>query len=101
MVVSTPAPNRVVFDAGFKALPVWNNRMVKPLGVSGFKHYGTSAEHGTMILDEPNTSLKVGDAVDFIVGYTDMTVFLYDVMYGVRNGVVETVWPIEGRGKVR
>jgi len=26
---------------------------------------------------------------------------LHDQIYGVRNGVVEVVWPIEGRGKLR
>ena len=40
------------------------------------------------------------DALDFLVGYGDETVCLHDTLYGVRHGVVETAWPIAGRGKL-
>jgi hypothetical protein len=60
-----------------------------------------SAEHGTVTLEQPNTTIRVGDAFDFVVGYGDFTVFLHDRLYGIRDGVVEVVWDIVGRGKVR
>ena len=41
------------------------------------------------------------DILDFIVGYGDTTVFLHDKLYGVRDGRVEVVWDIQGRGKLR
>jgi hypothetical protein len=43
----------------------------------------------------------VGDTLDFIVGYGDETVCLHDRLYGIRDGVVEAVWDIEGRGRIR
>jgi hypothetical protein len=43
----------------------------------------------------------VGDALDFILGYGDATLFLHDQLYGIRNGRVEVVWAIQGRGKLR
>jgi len=44
---------------------------------------------------------KSKHAFDFIVGYGDSTVFLHDILYGVRDGIVEAAWPILGRGKLR
>ena len=101
MVVSRPAPDRIIFDAGFKALPAWDGRMPQPVNLPGFQSYRTSAEHGAVLLDSPDEAIQVGDLFDFIVGYGDSTVFLHDNLYGVRNGVVEVVWPIQGRGKIQ
>ena len=99
-VTSRPNPTRIVTDAGRKtmsrdtALPV-------PKGVTGVKSVGLSAEHGQIELLEPNLDVKVGDRLEWIVGYCDTTVHLHDEMYGIRGGVVEVVWPILARGKLR
>jgi|SRR5688572_17711286 len=100
-VVSRPTPERLIFDAGFKSLPDWSGRMPRPPGLPGFASFKASAEHGIVALTSPDTSIRVGDAFDFIPGYTDMTLFLHDYLYGVREGVVEVVWAIQGRGKLR
>ncbi|MDH4136945.1 MAG: alanine racemase, partial [Anaerolineae bacterium] len=94
MVTSRPAPDRIIFDAGFKALPKWTNTP-KPVGLSGVKAIRMSAEHGTVTLVAPDSTVKVGDAFDFIVGYGDSTLFLHDKLYGIRDGLVEVVWPIQ------
>ena len=44
MVTSRPAPDRVIFDAGFKALPAWNGRSPAPLGIENIASFGPSAE---------------------------------------------------------
>lgn len=41
---------------------------------------------------------KVGDQVWLVPGHCDPTVNMYDEIIGVRNGLVESVWPITGRG---
>jgi hypothetical protein len=41
------------------------------------------------------------DKVEFVVGYPDTTTTLHDEVYATRNGKVEVVWPILGRGKLR
>ena len=99
-ITSRPAPDRIIFDAGFKTLPSWKSPP-KPVGLSGVKAIRMSAEHGTVTLAAPDSTAKVGDAFDFIVGYGDATVCLHDNLYGVRDGTAEVVWPIEGRGKIR
>lgn len=99
-VTSRPTATRIICDAGFKTLPR-GFETPKALGLDGVTSAVFSAEHGIITLDQPNDSLKVGDTLDFMVGYGDGTVFLHDVIYGIRKGVVETAWPVLGRGKLR
>jgi D-serine deaminase-like pyridoxal phosphate-dependent protein len=100
VVTSRPTPDRIIIDAGFKSMPGWHGAP-EAVGLSGVKAIRTSAEHGTILLEEPNDRIRVGDLLDFIVGYGDSTVLLHDHLYGVRNGRVEVVWEITGRGKLR
>lgn len=98
-VTSRPAPDRIITDAGFKALPAWARPPV-PVGLPPAQPYRTSAEHGTLLLDAPDEWIRVGDTFDCIVGYGDATVFLYDRLIAARRGVVEAVWQVAGRGKL-
>ncbi|MEM7539888.1 MAG: alanine racemase [Chloroflexota bacterium] len=102
MVTSRPAPDRIVTDAGFKSLSTWAAmpEPVRPV-MPHFVKLGSSAEHGTIMLSEPDDTIAVGDTIDFMVGYGDATVHLHDVLYGVRNNGIETEWQIAGRGKFR
>lgn len=100
IVTSRPASDRIIFDVGFKALPRWIGPG-KPVGLSGVKSIAMSAEHGIVTLDGPNEQVQIGDVFDFIVGYGDSTVFLYDYLYGIREEVVEAIWPIQARGKLQ
>ncbi|HZQ99497.1 MAG TPA: DSD1 family PLP-dependent enzyme [Chloroflexota bacterium] len=99
-VTSRPTPTRIITDAGEKTMSS-KQAMPRPLGVGKVARVGLSAEHGRIELEEPNTELKVGDKVEWIVGYSDFTTFLHDEMYATRDGVVEQVWPVLGRGKLR
>jgi D-serine deaminase-like pyridoxal phosphate-dependent protein len=73
----------------------------KPIDIPNVASVGCSAEHGTIKLDSPSDTPRVGDKIQFIVGYGDTTVFLHDNFYGTRDGRVEVVWPILGRGKLQ
>lgn len=95
IVSSRPAPDRIIVDAGFKTLPTWH-ALPKPLGIDGVKSHVGSAEHGVLTLEESNDSVHVGDIIDFMVGYTDSTLFLHRKLYGIRDGIVEVVWDILG-----
>jgi D-serine deaminase-like pyridoxal phosphate-dependent protein len=53
-----------------------------------------------VFLNEPGEWPAIGDKLEFVVGYSDSTVFLHDVLYGTRNGVVQAAWEIQGRGKL-
>jgi D-serine deaminase-like pyridoxal phosphate-dependent protein len=99
-VSSTPTPDRLIFDAGFKALPDWKARP-QPVGLTDVLSVRMSAEHATVTLAKPNPQIHIGDAFDFVISYGDYTVCLHDELYGIRQGKVEAIWPIEGRGKLR
>ncbi len=100
VVTSRSAPDRIITDAGFKALP-GVERPPQAVGLANVVQIVGSAEHGVITLSAANERVQVGELLDFVVGYGDATVFLHDALYGVRNGIVETVWPISGRGKLR
>jgi D-serine deaminase-like pyridoxal phosphate-dependent protein len=99
-VISRPNPQRIVVDAGKKTMSS-DMAPPRPIGLEGVRSVSLSAEHGKIELDQPNTSLKVGDRLEWIVGYTDTTVLLHDELVATRDGTVEIVWPILGRGKLR
>jgi D-serine deaminase-like pyridoxal phosphate-dependent protein len=99
-VTSRPAPDRIIVDAGFKALPRWHN-VPQPVGLPALASFETSAEHGTLRLEAPDPAVQVGDTLDFLVGYGDETVLLHDRLYGVRDGLVEVVWPVAAQGQSR
>lgn len=98
-VTSRPSPYRVVFDAGWKALPTWAG-LPRPLGIDHVVTVAASAEHGIVTLSHPNADIRIGQAFDFIVGYNDSTVFLHDTLTGIRDGRVEAQWAVQGRGKL-
>lgn len=98
-VISRPTPTRLVCDAGRKTMS-WDAGMPTPIGVE-FEAVRLSAEHARVDLKTPSDTPRVGDKLEWIVGYSDTTVLLHDEMVGTRNDVVEVVWPILGRGKLR
>ncbi len=98
-VTSRPTSNRIVFDAGWKALPTWAQDP-RPLGIDHVTSVAASAEHGIVTLAQDNPRPRIGEAYDFVVGYNDSTVCLHDTLLGIRQGCIEAVWPIQGRGKL-
>jgi D-serine deaminase-like pyridoxal phosphate-dependent protein len=72
-----------------------------PSGLGEVRSLNVSAEHATIELAEAAAMPEIGDRLEFVCGYGDSTLFLHDELYGVRDGRVETVWAILGRGKTR
>jgi D-serine deaminase-like pyridoxal phosphate-dependent protein len=97
-VISRPVPERAVVDAGRKAM---NGEVSMPVArdIPGLYLMKLNAEHGILAVENPKAMLKVGDKLDFIAGYGDNTVCLHDYLFGVRNGRVELVWEVQGRGR--
>jgi D-serine deaminase-like pyridoxal phosphate-dependent protein len=99
-VISRPNERRIICDAGKKTMSS-DAAVPLPLNVESVRSVNLSAEHARVELDQPNHSLKVGDKLEFVVGYSDTTVHLHEEMIGIRDGRVEIVWPTLGRGKLR
>jgi D-serine deaminase-like pyridoxal phosphate-dependent protein len=99
-VTSHAVPTRFVCDAGKKTM---SNDATEPqlIGIGGVAALALSAEHGIVTLEEPSERPKVGEQVEFKAGYSDTTVVLHDEMFGIRDGVVEVVWSLLGRGRLQ
>ncbi len=105
-VVSHPAPDRAVIDAGSKALtqdgPVLGARglgLVK--GLPGWRLDRATEEHGMLVRQGEAPPLRVGDRLEIIPNHICPVVNLYDVMYVARDGEVVDVWPVAARGRLQ
>lgn len=99
-VVSRPSASRIIIDAGHKTMN-GTPATPRPLNVPDVSKVRLSAEHGAIELAKPNDSIKVGDKIELIVGYSDFTTYAHEEMFAIRDGMVEQVWPVLGRGKLR
>lgn len=60
-----------------------------------------SEEHGHLNITRSDRRYKVGDRLSVIPNHVCTTVNMHDEIYGVRGEQVETIWRVEGRGKVK
>jgi D-serine deaminase-like pyridoxal phosphate-dependent protein len=97
-VMSSPAPNRAVVDAGLKASSV-DSGMPRVADVEGVEYVKASDEHGVLKLGG-KARLTLGEKLKLIPGHCDPTVNLYDHYVCMRGGRVEALWPITARGAV-
>lgn len=96
-VVSRPNPSRVIVDAGLKVLAK-EFGIPQPIGIEGLEMTGLSEEHGRMTAQD-DVNLIPGDKIEILPTHCCTTVNLHDRYYGVRNGIVESIWQIAARGK--
>lgn len=96
-VMSTPNAGRAVVDAGLKAFSV-DSGMPRVSGRAGLELVKASDEHGVIAIAAGVDAPRLGDKLMLEPGHCDPTVNLYDWFVCVRNGVVEDLWPITGRG---
>ena len=100
-VISRGAPDRAVLDCGMKAISSdqWPPQVV---GLPGVEVGGISDEHLPLKLtDSDSRQLRPGDKVELMPGHNDTTVHLHTHLFGLRGGVMETVWEVTGRGRIR
>lgn len=95
-VMSRPARDRAIVDAGLKASSV-DSGMPRVADAPGVEYVKASDEHGVLQLNGA-PGYAVGDKLKLIPGHCDPTVNLYDYYVCVRNGRVEALWPITARG---
>ncbi|MDQ6905386.1 MAG: DSD1 family PLP-dependent enzyme [Chloroflexota bacterium] len=98
-VISRPLPERVILDIGRKTLGTDHGTPTLKGYSEGITFKGFSEEHTTMIVEGPARALRPGDTVEVIPGHVCTTVNLYDCYYATRNGAVEAIWPVAGRGR--
>lgn len=92
-VISTTMGDRVVADAGVKA--VSSERGLPSIkGHSGLRVRALHAEHALVDLLDRSAPLEAGDKIELWVQYLDPTLQLHDRVWGVRNGEIESILTI-------
>lgn len=97
-VISTPAPDRAIIDAGLKVLAT-DNGLPEVISPSGVRLAALNEEHGRLEVDPAQVVLHVGDRVELLPSHVCTTVNLHDRYYVLTDGHLAHIWPISGRGK--
>jgi D-serine deaminase-like pyridoxal phosphate-dependent protein len=94
-VISKPEHGRAVIDCGLKT--VSSERGLPTVKNMPYIHLSTlHAEHGLLEIDtNAAVDIEVGQKIELWVRYSDATVNLNSVLYGVRDSQVEEVFRIE------
>jgi D-serine deaminase-like pyridoxal phosphate-dependent protein len=95
-VISAPVPERVVCDAGLKAMSLDSG----PPSLArhpGLAHAGTSDEHSTLLV-ESGAAPMVGDKLQLLPGHCDPTVAMHDWLVVHDGQIVTALWPV-ARGR--
>ena len=96
-VMSHAKTDKAIVDAGLKAQSV-DSGLPFIYGRDDVEYVKCSDEHG--VVSDPNGVLKINEKLKLVPGHCDPTCNVHDFYIGVRNGKVETVWPVSARGKM-
>ena len=97
-VMSVPADDRVVVDAGYKALSSDAGPALL-LGKAGWTYGYGGDEHGIVRGGGDAAPMALGEKVRLQPSHCDTTVNLYDRYHVVSGGELIAVWPVAARGK--
>ena len=95
-VMSHANADKAICDAGLKAQSM-DSGLPIIYGRDDVTYTKCSDEHG--VIDDPAGVLRVNEKLRLVPGHCDPTCNVHDWYVGVRNGVVETLWPVSARGK--
>jgi len=95
-VMSHTKTDKAICDAGLKAQSV-DSGLPYIFGRDDVEYIKCSDEHG--VIADANGALKINEKLKLVPGHCDPTCNVHDYYVGVRNGKVETLWPVSARGK--
>jgi len=113
-VMSTAHPDWAIIDAGYKTFGA--DSLIAYRDTSGFFWRGMpsfgsvqghpdlwlgrlSAETGCLYYMDSDKKLRLGQRLEIVPNNATLVINIHDRIYGVRNGVVEQVIPVTGRGR--
>ena len=94
-IMSHTKADRAICDAGLKVLSV-DSGLPVIFGHNDLEFIKCADEHG--VITDPDGVLKLNSKLKLIPGHCDPTCNLFDWYVGVRNGMVECLWPVTARG---
>ena len=96
-IISRPDSRTAISDVGYRALAAPNGVLPSVEGRSEIDVDSLGPDHAVLRSDGP-MSLDVGEQILLLSAQQDIMVNRWDQFIGVRDGVVESVWPILARG---
>jgi len=96
-VMSRAKPGKAICDAGLKAQSV-DSGLPRVFGRNDVAYVKCSDEHG--VIDDRDGVLAINEKLRLVPGHCDPTCNVHDWYVGVRDGKVETLWPVSARGKL-
>ena len=96
-VISRPDANTAIGDVGYRALAAPGGVLPEVEGVPGVTVASLGSDH-IVLASDGDMPLDVGDQFLLRSAQQDILVNRWDQFIGIRNGVVESVWPILARG---
>ncbi|MBP8255877.1 MAG: DSD1 family PLP-dependent enzyme [Opitutaceae bacterium] len=98
-VMSRPDRSIGSVDAGIKSL---SNDSGPPQvrGRPDIEYVRGADEHGVLRFNLAERAPRLGEKLMLVPGHCDPTVNLHDWIVGVRDGIVEAVWPVAARGAI-
>lgn len=106
-VVSRPAPDRAVIDAGTKVFTMDGEDSAigtgrgYVVGHPAIKVAWFNEEHGVLKLPDSEQGLQVGDKLEIVPVHCCAVINMLDELHVVVNDRVEQAWRIAARGKVQ
>lgn len=106
-VVSRPDKNRAIIDAGSKSLSAATSNYEDQSVMGYIAEYpqarlsGASEEHGQLDLHASENKPSIGERVQVILAHPCPCFNEHDHIYALRSGLVEAIWPVDARGKIR
>jgi D-serine deaminase-like pyridoxal phosphate-dependent protein len=107
-VVSTARPGQIIVDGGSKTFS--SDRLTGSGAESTFGHvveapeavfHKMNEEHGYVDVRQCGRKFEIGEGLRIIPNHVCVAVNLHERVYGIRDGEVEEVWEVAGRGKLQ
>ena len=96
-ITSVPEQGRAIHDCGQKAVGR-DHGDPRIVGRDRLKASGGSAEHGVLLCPADEPRFAIGDWLQLEPADIATAFVLHDFAFGVRDGRLETVWPVSARG---
>ena len=113
-VISTAHPEKAAIDAGYKTFGAdylighvkepdfyWNGlaSFGSVQGRPDLRPAALAGETGFVYYMDPDKKLNFGERIEIVPNNATLVINIHDQIYGVRNGMVERVFAINGRGR--
>jgi D-serine deaminase-like pyridoxal phosphate-dependent protein len=106
-VVSTARPGQIIVDGGSKTFS--SDRLANSTAMTfgcvteapESIFHKMNEEHGYVDVRQTSRQFEIGEHLRIIPNHVCVAVNLHERMYGIRDGAVEEVWEVAGRGKLQ